>query len=109
MTNRYDWFPRRCPSIVAVLVILIATISGFPSQSYAASPEQRCTALGANCTCSEPLQMTALNPVVNSWWDPNDSTVKQCNGEGLGIGNGTGVITRNSADLLVGSDPSVLA
>src|SRR6267142_1730202 len=105
MAIRVDVVKRHCLLIVAAL--LLAT--GLPLQTYAGAPEQRCTALGANCLCSEPLEMTALNPVSPSWWDPNDSTIKQCNGESASIGSGNAFITRNSSDLQIGSDPTVLA
>lgn len=43
-------------ALVLVLLLLVAS----PASPARASVEQRCTDLGANCMCSEPLQMTAL-------------------------------------------------
>ena len=58
------------------------------------SPEARCTELGVNCKCSEMLQATSYTGwpgQSNSvYWNPNDSTTKQCNGQfsptGLEVG-----------------------
>lgn len=107
MATSFDVLKARCLPIVAA--VLVALMAGLPSRSEAASPEQRCTELGANCLCAEALQMTALNPVFGSWWDPNDSTVKQCNGESASIGSGNAFITRNASDLQIGTDGAVLA
>ncbi len=54
---------------------LIAIIA-FSTQ-FAAAAEQRCTELGTNCICSEPFNTSQLTR--NSYWfNPADSTTKQC-------------------------------
>lgn len=65
--------------------VLMATMSGLPLQSYAAS-EQRCTALGANCVCSEPMNTATLVAQLDgggqgNYYNPADSTTKQCSYE----------------------------
>jgi len=81
MALRFRVFRQHCLSIA----ILMATMLGLPSQSYAASPEQRCTDLGANCICSEPLNTTTYTvvPGTNFAFNPADSTTKECAVEGL--------------------------
>ena len=72
-----------------VLAIAIGVSMIFGGLSMAAfAAEARCGDLGVNCICSEPLQMTGLTPVNVSWWNPNDSTTKECNGEGVPPGGG---------------------
>jgi hypothetical protein len=46
--------------------------------ALAVAQEARCTALGANCLCSEPLEMTGFTSPTAGYWNPNDSTTKQC-------------------------------
>jgi len=106
MVIRVDVFKQNRLSIVAALIIIMmAVTSALPLQSYAASPEQRCAELGANCICSEPFQMTGFTSVFG--WDsnPNDSTTKQCttsaDSPGLAVGRSPGA-------LEIGSDSTVL-
>jgi len=105
MAFRIDVFKQNRLSIVAALIVVMAVTSALPLQSYAASPEQRCAELGANCICSEPFQMTGFTSVFG--WDsnPNDSTTKQCttsaDNPGLAIGRSPGA-------LEIGSDSTVL-
>lgn len=55
----------------------------FILQPAAAAPEQRCTDLGGNCVCSEPMDVKDGSAVQNHW-NPSDSTKKQCEaGEGF--------------------------
>src|SRR5438445_7407283 len=72
--------------MIRLLIIVLASIfaAANPSPGHTASPEQRCSALGVNCLCSEPLEMTAYvknASGVDAVWNPNDSTTKQCNCE----------------------------
>lgn len=66
------------------LVVLVVILTGMKATQAA---EQRCGELGANCVCSEPLQMTGfttLGPEATAdFWNPTDSTSLECNG-GLG-------------------------
>ena len=70
MTSRYVYFG-------AVIFVL----SIWATSAYA--EEQRCTDLGVNCVCSEPLQMTVLQQVETFWYDPNDSLTKWCQSDNL--------------------------
>lgn len=92
-----------------VIVLVGLGIFWAPSSEAA---EQRCNALGANCVCSEPLQMTGytnLDPPNGYFWNPNDSTTLECNG-GLGSAVGYAVTMQ---DLLnrstISSDATILA
>jgi hypothetical protein len=76
---------------VVVLVPLARELDTHPSGSsgLAFAAEQRCTDLGANCICSEPLNTSNIvrGAVLNSdegiyAWNPADSTTKECNAEG---------------------------
>jgi hypothetical protein len=53
--------------------------------AQAEAAEGRCTELGANCKCSEPLQATSYSgwpgQAKSVYWNPNDTTTKQCNGQ----------------------------
>ena len=91
----------RCLLTSLLCVVLAASLV-----TVAKAQERRCTELGVNCICSEPLQMTVLTPVASSWYNPNDSITKQCNGENVAPG---AAIVRNTNDLVIGSDPTVLA
>jgi len=99
--------------MIRLLIIVLASIfaAANPSPGQAASPEQRCSALGVNCLCSEPLEMTAYVKSasgVDAVWNPNDSTTKQCNGEN-NYDHGSAINRGDSDPPLIGSDPAVLA
>src|SRR3989440_5612464 len=70
--------------VLAALSLLWAT--------NAQAEEQRCIALGANCICSEPLNTTTFAGGP-SFWNPADSTTKECSEEPAAIG---APIARNS-------------
>ena len=70
--------------VLAALSLLWAT--------NAQAEEQRCIALGANCICSEPLNTTTFAGGP-SYWNPADSTTKECSFESAVIG---APILRNS-------------
>ena len=53
------------------------------------SEEQRCTELGASCLCSEPLNTTTFAGGPD-FWNPADSTTKQCSVESASPGGGAG-------------------
>ena len=76
-------------------------------EASSTAAEQRCNDLGANCLCSEPFQMTSFAQDT-AWYNPNDSTINQCNGENVGTGE-TIVRPDGSNPPQVGSDPAVLA
>jgi hypothetical protein len=88
-------------SVLAITAVLLA--------SPALAAEQRCTELGANCVCSEPLNTTNLS-YAGSWYNPGDTTTKQCTTEVFGISDLTGsAITRTSNDLTASNDSLLLS
>jgi hypothetical protein len=86
------------------LVVLLALLVVFASSSYSYAEEQLCTALGANCVCSEPYNTNNLVRIEPSWYNPADSTVKECTAE---VQKGY-AIARNSDNLIASNDPTVL-
>jgi len=82
--------------------ILLAGLSVLWATNAQAA-EQRCTDLGANCLCSEPLQMTAIADLTDGKRDPNDSTTKECHTDGVNhagfISHGTPIISTDAAAL----------
>lgn len=73
-----------------------------PHEALAAN-EVRCSQLGANCVCSEPLNTATYVPVNGAWWNPGDTTTKECLSEGQGaIQNGSGfqfIAANSGADI----------
>src|SRR6267143_6892286 len=69
--------------VLAALSLLWAT--------NAQAEEQRCIGLGANCICSEPLNTTTFAGGLG-FWNPADSTTKECSVEAAVIG---GAVVRN--------------
>jgi hypothetical protein len=99
-----------------VLAFLLSVL--FPSVAttpLADAAEARCTELGANCVCSEPLQMTGytVHGSYSGWLNPNDTSTKECNGEGDGVGVGYAIVngggTSDSIVATAGSDSAVFA
>jgi len=103
MATNFDVLKRRRLLIVAA--VLAVVLSGLSLPSYAGSPEQRCSQLGGNCLCSEPLQMTGFTR-FSDYLKPNDSTTKACNTEGVGDGY---TILRQTDDLIGSSDATILS
>jgi len=60
-------------------VIVLAALSLLWATG-AHAEEQRCAGLGTNCICSEPLQMTSFTPLTDNFYNPTDSTTKECKG-----------------------------
>ena len=58
--------------------------------------ETRCGELGANCLCSEPMN-TATYAQSGNYWNPADSTTKQCTVTSAGAGY---TIERSTADIM---------
>lgn len=80
--------------MVRGIMLVMVLLSLWVSSAEAAGNEARCTELGANCVCSEPFQMTGFTNVSGSFWNPNDTTTKECGEEVAGY-----PITRNDADM----------
>lgn len=81
---------RNLLSLLVLCTVLIVGLDSKPSEAQ----EAACTALGANCVCSEPFQMTGFTNTSGSFYNPNDSTTKQCGEE---VANHP--ISRNDADM----------
>lgn len=71
----------------------------------AQAEEQRCNALDTNCICSEPLNTTTFAGGPD-FWNPSDSTSKQCSVEAASIG---GAIVRTSATITSSTDATAMA
>jgi hypothetical protein len=69
--------------------LLFALSWVFASVAYGSGQESLCTALSANCICSEPMNTSGYTNVVTSLWKANDTNGTQCQ-----IGSG-GVIDTN--------------
>lgn len=89
------------------LILLIGVIGNHALTLSVNAEEAACTTLGANCIASEPLNATGhayTKPGIN----PNDSTTKQANMEGIA----GAAATRNSNDISwasSASDPTIFA
>lgn len=94
-------FERHRISIMAA--VLMATTLDLPLQSYAA--EQRCNTLGSNCICSEPFNTTTYADGPD-FWNPADSTTKECSVEAAVIG---AAIVRTSATIVGSNDATAMA
>ena len=88
--------------------VLIVTVLVLTVQSHAASPEQRCTELGANCICSEPFQMTAWSSPQSGYWIPNDFPATKSCTQLPGV-TGAVVSTDPGVAPQVGTDATALA
>ena len=75
-------------------------------KAYAA--EQRCGELGANCVCSEPFNTTTFTQIGNAWWNPADSTTKECRIEGQAGGAFTRVESSLAGDLFGTNDVTIM-
>lgn len=93
--------------IVRMPFLLFVIWTMFVGTSEAA--ETRCTELGANCVCSEPLQATSYaNLGSNAHWNPNDTSTLECNGEGIA---GYAVVrnTGGTLDLVASTNTTALS
>jgi hypothetical protein len=84
---------------VAVAILLHLWAGG------AAAAEQRCNDLGTSCVCSEPLNTTTFAGGPD-FWNPADSTTKQCSVE---AGSPGGAIVRTSNTITSSADATALA
>lgn len=68
--------------------LLIVTVSlGWAGLGEAAGNEARCDELGANCICSEPMNTATWdNALSGVWFDPADTTTKECSSSGVVAG-----------------------
>lgn len=84
------WRLRSARRFLPVVVLCFA-----PVVANAAGNEPLCDELGSNCICSEPLDTTTYSNSGTGaafWWNPGDTTTKQC---GL-FGSTNGFIEENS-------------
>ena len=68
--------PSTRHSFLRRLVALAIVASAWCLQAQA--QEQRCRELGANCSCSEPMNTSSSTTVASQYLDPADSTTKEC-------------------------------
>jgi hypothetical protein len=73
--------------------------------SHARAEEQRCAELGASCVCSEPMNTTTFAGGPD-FWNPADSTTKQCSVEAASTG---GAIVRTSKTITSSADATALS
>jgi len=85
---------------VLTIVTMLGVLGTFGVLNAA---EQKCTDLAVNCVCSEPSNTANLGRVSPAWYNPADSTSKECNTEGPGL-----AIVRNADDLIASNDATVL-
>jgi len=45
--------------------------------------EERCTELGSDCVCSEPLNMTSFTNPATNYYDPSDTSTGECELDGV--------------------------
>lgn len=73
------------------IIALVALGIFWGASNEVGAAEQRCDALGANCTCSEPLNTNSFAFVPSAWWNPGDTMTKECVTEAAGaIQDGSG-------------------
>jgi len=91
-------------AFVLSTILAWPAVHSTPDGSLAWAAEQRCTDLGANCICSEPLN-TASYTFLGSdiFHNPADSTTKECTAS-AGIPTGYAVIRPND---IIGANDSV--
>jgi hypothetical protein len=90
---------RRSTWIIGTAVASLLLAAG------AQAEEQRCADLGASCVCSEPLNTTTFAGGPD-FWNPADSTTKQCSVESAVTG---GAIVRTSNTITSSADATALA
>lgn len=61
------------------IAVVFAVLLGV-SATDARAAEARCNALGTNCICSEPLNTNSMGR-SGAYYNPGDSTTKECRGE----------------------------
>jgi List-Bact-rpt repeat protein len=91
--------------VVTISVAQTVTATFDPSGAVAGQ-EQRCADIGTACICSEPLNMTGFSPPGPDFWNPNDSTTKECTVEAVVMG---GAVVRTSSTITVSTDATVLS
>jgi hypothetical protein len=98
--------PMRTNTLVfwLVLVFVVGVVTG-AGPNHAIAEEQRCGQLGASCICSEPFN-TASYVGGPDFWNPADSTTKQCSAEPASIG---GAVIRTTNTLLGSNDATALS
>jgi hypothetical protein len=103
--------------LTQILVLIVLGIFWGASNEAGAANEQRCSELGANCVCSEPLNTSTYTSPTESYFDPADTTVsdKQCTrlggfaGVTLEDGAGFRYVVESSGEMLTSLPPGHLA
>jgi hypothetical protein len=86
-----------------VLVLLVGLLGIRPG--HAVAEEQHCGEIGAACICSEPFN-TASYVGGPDFFNPADSTTKECSVEPASIG---GAVVRTSATIVGSNDATALS
>src|SRR5262245_21712665 len=69
---------REYMKVVLFLLSLAMATTAVLLSSPELAAEQRCNELAANCVCSEPLNSATITNIGNGFWNPDDSTTKEC-------------------------------
>ncbi len=70
--------------------------------------ESRCAELDVDCICSEPFDTTSYVRLGSSWFNPGDSTAKECSATPEASLKG-GAVERNLSDVVGSSDAVALS
>jgi len=90
--------------LLLVLILVMSGLTGMqPTPVWAA--EQRCNELGSSCVCSEPFN-TASFVGGPDFWNPADSTSKECSVEAAVNG---GAVVRTSRTVVGSNDSTALS
>jgi len=82
---------------IVVFVVLVGS-------GYAYAEEQWCLDNPSECHCSEPLGATSYVEVSSGYWNPNDSSTKQCMLDGV-----TGGAVNRNGTIVASTDATALA
>jgi len=96
---------ERLPAYQGSTWIIATAVASLLLVEVARAEEQRCADLGASCVCSEPLNTTTFAGGPD-FWNPADSTTKQCSVESAVTG---GAIVRTSNTITSSTDATALA
>lgn len=79
MSNRYMTIHR----LTKFLVLAVLSLAW---DANVQAEEKRCNELGANCICSEPFNTNSYTVNNGAWYNPADSTSKECRSSGVNPG-----------------------
>ncbi|NOU11482.1 MAG: hypothetical protein HOO98_15905 [Nitrospira sp.] len=79
MSTRYMTIHRLTKFLVLAVLLLVW-------DANVQAEEKRCNELGANCVCSEPFNTNSYTVNNGAWYNPADSTSKECRSSGVNPG-----------------------